>query len=263
MVMMKLLTWNVRGLGRKEKRSKVKRLLKDRGIDIALFQETKKASMSEKEIKEIWARDSMEYMTVDVEGSAGGLLCIWDPAVFQMSSCCCNKRFVLLSGSLFFSFDCVLINVYAPNEVGQRGKLWECLLKLKEEYSKPWYIGGDFNEIRKIGERKGCSTRDKGMKELNDFVDSSELNDLPLLGRRFTWCNAREGEKWSRIDRVLVDPKWVESFNLKLWGLPRVMSDHSPLLLMEDERESLKRQKNVITCRVKLHMQYKVEEGRG
>ncbi|XP_028067566.1 uncharacterized protein LOC114270309 [Camellia sinensis] len=207
MVMMKLLTWNVRGLGRKEKRSKIKRLLKDRGIDIALFQETKKASMSEMEIKEMWARDRMEYMIVDAEGSAGALLRIWDPRVFQMSSCCCNRRFVLLSRSLFFSFDCVLINVYAPNEVGQRGKLWECLLKLKEEYSKPWYIGGDFNEIRKIGERKGCSRRDEGIKELNDFVDRSELNDLPLLGRRFTWCNAREGKKWSRIDRVLVDPR--------------------------------------------------------
>ncbi|KAL7202492.1 hypothetical protein ACSBR1_034044 [Camellia fascicularis] len=123
---------------------------------------------------------------MDVEGSAGGLLCIWDPGVFQVSSCCCNRRFVLLTGSLFFSFDCVLINVYAPNEVGQRGKLWECLLKLRDEYSKPWYIGGDFNEIRNIGERKGYSRRDKGMKELNDFVDRSELNDLPLLDRRFT-----------------------------------------------------------------------------
>ncbi|KAL7208370.1 hypothetical protein ACSBR1_030177 [Camellia fascicularis] len=131
---MKILTWNVRGLKRKEKRSKIKRMLKDRGIDIVLFQETKKASMSEKEIKELWARDSMQYMTVDVEGSAGGLLCIWDPGVFQMSSCCCNRRFVLLSRSIFFSFDCVLINVYAPNEVGQRGKLWECLLKLMEEF---------------------------------------------------------------------------------------------------------------------------------
>ncbi|XP_028073507.1 uncharacterized protein LOC114275726 [Camellia sinensis] len=181
MVMMKLLTWNVRGLERKEKKSKIKRLLKDRGIDIALFKETKKAFMSEKEIKEIWARDRMEYTTVDAEGSAGGLLCIWDPRVFQMSSCCCNRR--------------------------------------------------------KIDERKVCSRRDKGMNELNDFVDRSKLNDLPLLGRRFTWCNATEGEKWSRIDRVLVDPRWVESFNLKLWGLPRVMSDHRRLLLMEYERD--------------------------
>ncbi|XP_028061248.1 uncharacterized protein LOC114264754 [Camellia sinensis] len=200
---MKVLSWNVRGLGRKEKRSKIKSMLKARGVDIVLFQETKKAFMLEKEV----------------------------------SSCCCNRRFILLLGTLFFSFECVIINLYAPNEVALRGKLWECLLKLKEEFSNPWCLGGDFNEIRNIGERKGCSRREKGMKELNDFIHKSEVNDLPLLGRRYTWCNAREGEKWSRIDRVLAKPKWLESFNMKLWGFPRAMFDHSPLLLMEDERD--------------------------
>lgn len=29
----------------------------------------------------------------------------------------------------------------------------------------------------------------------------------------------------------------MEVFNLKLWRLPRLISDHSPLLLMEDERD--------------------------
>ncbi|XP_028071176.1 uncharacterized protein LOC114273563 [Camellia sinensis] len=98
-------------------------------------------------------------------------------------------------------------------------------------------LGGDFNEIRVIGEREGCSGREKGMKELNAFIDKCELNDIPLLGRKYTWCNAQEGEKWSRIDRVLLNPEWLQSFNFKLWGLPRTFSDHCPLLLMEDERD--------------------------
>ncbi|KAL7198644.1 hypothetical protein ACSBR2_021029 [Camellia fascicularis] len=54
---------------------------------------------------------------------------------------------------------------------------------------------------------------------------------------KYTWCNSIARDKWSRIDRVLVDPKWLEVFNLKLWGLPRLISDHCPLLLMEDERD--------------------------
>ena len=29
----------------------------------------------------------------------------------------------------------------------------------------------------------------------------------------------------------------MEVFNLKLWGLPRLISDHCPLLLMEDDRD--------------------------
>ncbi|XP_028113024.1 uncharacterized protein LOC114311158 [Camellia sinensis] len=189
---MKLLSWNVRGLGRMEKRSKVKKLLKERSVDMVLFQETKKLEFSEEDVRSVWVRAKMEFMVVDAEASAGGLLCIWDPDVFQVKECCSNRRLILLS---------------------------------------------NFNEIRQIGERRGCSRRDRGMNEFNEFIDKCEVSELPLLGRRITWCNSFVGEKWSKIDRVLVDPKWLEVFKLKLWGLPRLVSDHCPLLMMEDERD--------------------------
>ncbi|GMQ07199.1 hypothetical protein CsSME_00051495 [Camellia sinensis var. sinensis] len=106
----------------------------------------------------------MEYMSVDLEGSAGGLLCIWDPAVFQLSSCCCNRS--------------------------ARSTLWADILKLKDHLPAPWCMGGDFNEIRHIGEMVGCSRRDRGMHHLNEFIGKCELNDLPLHGKKYTWCNA-------------------------------------------------------------------------
>ncbi|XP_028086676.1 uncharacterized protein LOC114287494 [Camellia sinensis] len=236
-VVMKILSWNIKGQGKKMKQSKLKKLFQKRNVDMVLLQETKKSEISKVEIKSMWVRDKVELLAVDSEGSAGGLLCVWDLDVFPISESCSNKRFLLLSGTFFHSFECVILNIYAPNDVGLRGKLWKCLVKLKEEFPKPLCMGGDFNEIRNIGERKGCSRRDKGMRELNGFIDKCEVSDLPLLGRKYTWCNSCEGEKWSRIDRVLVDPKWLESFKLKLWGLPRLLSDHSPLLLIEDERD--------------------------
>lgn len=59
---------------------------------------------------------------------------------------------------------------------------------------------------------------ERGMPELNEFIESSEVQDLPLLGRKNTWCNSREGVKWSRIDRVLVDPRWL-GFSIKIMGI--------------------------------------------
>ncbi|CAL5392116.1 unnamed protein product [Camellia sinensis] len=179
----------------------------------------------------------MEFLCVDSEGSSGGLLCIWDPGVFQMSDCCSNRSFIMISGTLFNSFECVIVNIFAPNVVGRREKLWNILGGLKSVFPKPWCIGGDFNEIRSIGERIGCSRRDRGMRDFNNFIESCELSDIPLLGRKFTWCNAHEGEKWSKIDRFLVNPEWLEVFNFKLWGLPRLLSDHCLLILMEDDRD--------------------------
>ncbi|KAL7251362.1 hypothetical protein ACSBR1_013244 [Camellia fascicularis] len=137
----------------------------------------------------------MEFMSVDPDGSAGGLLCIWDPAVFQLSGCYCNRRYILLSGSLYNSFDCVLLNIYAPNDVSARASFWEDIFKLKVFFPDPWCMGGDFNEIRHIGERVGCSRRDRGMKQLNDFIRKCELHDLPLYERKFTWCNAQDSKK--------------------------------------------------------------------
>ncbi|KAL7229806.1 hypothetical protein ACSBR2_008376 [Camellia fascicularis] len=78
-----------------------------------------------------------------------------------------------------------------------------------------------------MSERKGCLRRDRGMKDFNDLIDN-------LI---FTWCNALDGDRCSRIDRFLIDHKWLEKFLFKQWGLPRSISDHCPILLMEDERD--------------------------
>ncbi|XP_028098101.1 uncharacterized protein LOC114297823 [Camellia sinensis] len=234
--LMKILVWNS-SVGRRVKKGKIRKLFKERNIDIVLLQETKKADIIDQEVRAIWGRDSMEFMAVGAEGYAGGLLCIWDPLVFRLVDCCSSRRFILLSGVLFNSFDCVIVNLYAPNEVGARRKFWESLSKLKNEFPKPWCVCGDFNQIRFMSERKGCSRRDRGMSDLNEFIEKCEVNDLPLLGKKFTWCNSAVGERWSRIDTVLVDPNWLEVFKLKLWGLPRLISDHCPLLVMEDDRD--------------------------
>ncbi|XP_028082420.1 uncharacterized protein LOC114283748 [Camellia sinensis] len=233
---MKLISWNVRGIGKPEKRGRIKKLLKDRHIDVAFFQETKKVIVSDSVARGLWGNRNMEFLSVDPEGSAGGLLCIWDPGVFQLSGSCCNRRFILLSGTLYNSFHCVMLNIYAPNEVSNNSTFWNALLNLKVFFPFPWCLGGDFNEIRHMGERVGCSQRDRGMNDLNEFIDACELNDLPFYGRKYTWCNAQEAQKWSRVDRVLLSPKWLIHFNMKLWGLPRLISDYCPLLLMKDDR---------------------------
>ena len=79
---MKLLSWNVRGLGRTGKCRKIKQVLKERKIDMALLQETKKEVVNSKLVQSIWAGEKMEFVSVDSIGSAGGLLCIWNPEVF-------------------------------------------------------------------------------------------------------------------------------------------------------------------------------------
>ena len=98
-------------------------------------------------------------------------------------------------------------------------------------------MGGDFNELRNEVERIGCSRRDRGMKDFNEFIDRCEVTEIQMLGRKCTWCNAHEGIKWSKIDRFLLSPERIVRFKLKLWGLSRTISDHCPLVLMENVRD--------------------------
>lgn len=146
------------------------------------------------------------------------------------------RNCILLAGTILPNFECVLVNIYAPNDVSQRSRLWVSLSHLRADFDKPWCLVGDFNEIRHLGERRGSSRRDKGMRDFNQFIENLELTDPPMMGRQFTWCNSNDDGRWSRIDRVLMSSEWVERFNFKLWGLERSLSDNYPLLLMEDGR---------------------------
>jgi exonuclease III len=67
----------------------------------------------------------------------------------------------------------------------------------------------------------------------NNFVRDMEMDDLNVLGRRFTWYHPN-GRSMSRIDRVLISEEWISLWGeSSLWVLPRDVSDHCPLVLKE------------------------------
>lgn len=214
--LMKMLSWNVRGLRRVEKRRRIKSLIKEKEVDMVLLQETKLAAVSLDMVRSLWYRDQVEFLEVVASGSAAGLLCIWDPAVFSLSACYSEKRFILLSGSLSHNFECVILNIYAPNDVSSRATFWDSLCNLKSEFPKPWCLDGDFNEIKNVEERKGCSRRDRGMRDFYNFMSKLEVSDLPMLGWQFTWSNSQDEARWSRLDRFMFNPKWLVKFKFKL-----------------------------------------------
>lgn len=80
------MLWNIRGLGQKEKRGKIKKLVRSRSVDVLLLQETKRSNVDEMFVKSVWPFELMQFMAVDSEGSAGGLLCVWNQLPSSWSS---------------------------------------------------------------------------------------------------------------------------------------------------------------------------------
>ena len=81
------------------------------------------------------------------------------------------------------------------------------------------------------------------MREFLNFINSCNLIDPPLEGVHFfTWSSHEEVPILSRIDRFLFSIDWDYHFQgLHQVILPKVTSDHFPILLQVGEVHSAKR----------------------
>jgi len=62
--------------------------------------------------------------------------------------------------------------------------------------------------------------------EFNNFIERSELLDIPMIGRKFTWYKS-DGSVKSRIDRVMISKDWLKIWpNSKHFVYSRSVSSH-------------------------------------
>ncbi|GKU89448.1 hypothetical protein SLEP1_g3583 [Rubroshorea leprosula] len=128
-----------------------------------------------------------------------------------------------------------ILNIYSPCHLTGKRELWEELYNLIISKKGCWCLSGDYNSVRRVEERAGCHGVSREMKEFDEFILRSELIDLPLVGRKFTWYNSN-GKQMSRIDRFLVSEDWIAKWSdIKQWGLRRTVSDHCPILLKNEK----------------------------
>ncbi|KAJ8420695.1 hypothetical protein Cgig2_021609 [Carnegiea gigantea] len=98
--------------------------------------------------------------------------------------------------------------VYGMNHNHQRHSMWEDLLDLSHQMQGAWYILGDFNAILyKEDRREGDVTYDKEIKEMLDFMEIEDLQEMRWNRAYYSWTNKTI---WSRIDRALINIHWLQ-----------------------------------------------------
>ncbi|KAK8358860.1 hypothetical protein V6Z12_A04G052900 [Gossypium hirsutum] len=200
---MRIITWNIRGLGSASKIEAVSRVVRMNGADVCLIQETKMDSMSVELVRKIWGDDCFDFKYVAAVERSEGLLMIWDKGSFLAEVDLCERRIIAVAGKWVAEEKAVtLVNVYAPNSLAEQKMLWEEIYGLRNQFCKAWIIGGDFNAMRNRSECINCSSTEKGSKEFDEFIKRCNLVDLPLIGKKFTWFGPNS--KCSRLDRFLV-----------------------------------------------------------
>uniref|UniRef100_A0A2N9HPF7 Endonuclease/exonuclease/phosphatase domain-containing protein n=1 Tax=Fagus sylvatica TaxID=28930 RepID=A0A2N9HPF7_FAGSY len=195
--------------------------------------ETKLDKVDGRMISSIWGNRFAGWEVLDAAHTAGGVLLLWDKRVVEridskvgMFSVSCHWK------SLGDGFEWVGTGVYGPNRNDSRSEFWAELVEVRNQWSQPWCIFGDFNVVRFPSERRGCVRVTPAMEEFSDFIDGYNLIDLPLNGGLYSWCNGAANPSMSRIDRVLVSTDWEEHYPDVVQKLmPKPISDHNPVLL--------------------------------
>ena len=122
-------------------------------------------------------------------------------------------------------------NIYGPSSFPEKQAFMDLLVWLKEQVEQgSWLIGGDFNLITTLGEKKGeRRALDKYQEAFSEFLAQSSLVDVETGCGWFTWNNKRGGEHLvaSHLDHFLVSKKIMHnSGEIMAEVLPATGSDH-------------------------------------
>ncbi|XP_057451987.1 uncharacterized protein LOC130743775 [Lotus japonicus] len=251
---MKILSFNVRGLGVGEKRSVIREVVNQNYVEMLCIQETKVQSVDRRLCFLLWGDSDFDWRAIPAVNSAGGLLCIWNAKAFAVEEVVQGGGFLGLVGVWTANHHrCVIVNIYFACGLADKRALWSSLLEWRQQCQDPsWCLLGDFNAVRYEDKRRGvagvlpCQRRE--MAEFNLFIDNMELLDLPLAGRKFTWRRPNN-QAHSRIDRFLVSKEWCDAWpNCSQLVLNRDISDHSPLLLRQSFQDWGPKPFRVLNC---------------
>lgn len=206
---MKLLSYNVRGLGGNAKKRVVRELVCHQHVELLCIQETKCQVVDRKMCGLLWGDSEFEWKATQAVNRGGGLLCIWNSKLFVLEESVDGPGFLGLMGRWGATQQrCVIVNIYSPCDFDGKRALWDALCAWRGNCDVgEWCLAGDFNAVRYAEERRGSagvlSSHRREMHDFNVFIANMDLVDIPLAGRKFTWRRAND-QAQSRIDRFLV-----------------------------------------------------------
>ncbi|CAI9089711.1 OLC1v1024331C1 [Oldenlandia corymbosa var. corymbosa] len=120
--------------------------------------------------------------------------------------------------------------IYAHNSMNDRVELWKNLECLASSISSEWILLGDFNCIASTAERmNGRSVTSRDTMELQTFMSSQHVTDIPYNGCFFTWSDKRQNGPriCSKLDRIMAS-FWMNKVQSHAYFQPPGVSDHSP-----------------------------------
>ena len=179
----KMLSWNVRDVNDPDKRKVIKNFLRTHRVDLVCLQEAKVQDMNNVMACSLGVGRLLNWKALNAEGSAGGILLLWDKGRISMVDSVVGS----FSVSCLFrmaedGYQWVFSGVYNPIEKTLRESFWEELGLIRGVWEEPWCVGGNFNEVLFPNERSRGGRISNNMRRFSDILNDLDLRDLPLQG---------------------------------------------------------------------------------
>ncbi|KAK8973453.1 hypothetical protein V6N11_064696 [Hibiscus sabdariffa] len=232
---MALVAWNVQGLGNNDTVRALKNLNLKYQPAIIFLSETKQRKRYLERVRRKIKMSNSFY--VEPEGAAGGLALWWcdDARIIILHS---NKNIIDTKISIkgedvwFGSF------VYGPPYDDEKLSFWEMLARRRVDRDSKWCVIEDLNVVASQDEKMGGALIDQtSAKWYLDFLDITNLLEIPMKGGMFTWSNKRSGEDviLEKLYRALATVEWSALFDKAIVLVEAaIASDHCPLVLCTD-----------------------------
>ncbi|OMO88584.1 Endonuclease/exonuclease/phosphatase [Corchorus olitorius] len=209
----------------------------------AFFMETKAPVDRVRKLTRYWGFDN--YVGTSAVGCSGGTCLMWKDFV-KVSTYFVNKNLILLYWEVNEIRSWVTC-VYGNPDLKQRKAVWDQLLEISKNILEDdqWVILGDFNQVLTSRDKlSGKITQLRGAPDLQSCLDKCNMAEIPNKWLHFTWSN-RMGEDdctWERLDKAFANATWFQKFDKAiLTNLPITTSDHGPLLLQFNIRDTFRK----------------------
>lgn len=225
--------WNIRGLGRNGKLQCLSDLICKYEPDFIGFQETKREQISEGFLKTISGSINFAWHILPANNTASGILLGLNEDSFDWIGCIFKTyRLIATIRNKEDGFFWHLIVVYGTTYAEYKLEFIAELHEVMGLLTYPVLFGGDFNLVREARDKSSGKINANWAFLFNDWINKWALMETKMDNRSYTWSNNQFDPIFAMIDRVFSSTSWDAHFPFTtLHALPRVGSDHAPLLL--------------------------------
>jgi hypothetical protein len=191
---------------------RIRDVVQANAVSLVCVSESKLSAVSLLLVQEAFGHLLSEFVFVPADGTRGGLICAWNPEVLSVINSTFNDSWIAL--------DCVtsssgqhfrVISVYGPQLQADKFQFLADLEPMVLS-SSPCCLMGDFNLIVSAAEKSSSNLNRRTMAAFRRFINTAELQELYLHGRRFTWSNEQAQAIMVKLDRALHNADWNVAF---------------------------------------------------